>query len=75
MSNRVDIAVVENMVSYTLEEMVADGTIPQWYDMDRIPVSHILGSDRIDRYAERLDTDPASYEWRSLVIRVARSLC
>lgn len=74
MSNKVDIAVVENMVSYTLEEMVADGTIPLWYSADMIPVSRIIGSDRIDRYAERLGTDPASHEWRSLVIRVARSL-
>lgn len=74
MSSRVDMVVAESVVSYTLEEMVADGTIPQWYDIDRIPVSHILGNDRIDRYAERLGLDPASHEWQSLVVRVARSL-
>lgn len=75
MSSRVDMAVAESVVSYTLEEMIADGTIPQWYDMDRIPVSHILGNDRIDRYADRLGIDPASHEWQSLVMRAARSLC
>lgn len=75
MSSRVDMAVAENVVSYTLEEMIADGIIPQWYDVDRIPVSHIIGNDRIDRYAERLGLDPASHEWQSLVARVARSLC
>ena len=74
MSSRVDMAVAESVVSYTLEEMIADGIIPQWYDVDRIPVSHIIGNDRIDRYAERLGLDPASHEWQSLVARVARSL-
>ena len=29
MSSRVDVAVAESVVSYTLEEMIADGTIPQ----------------------------------------------
>lgn len=75
MSSRVDMAVAEGVVSYTLEEMIADGTIPQWYDIDMIPISHILGNDRIDRYADKLGIDPASHEWQSLVVRVARSLC
>ena len=71
-SNR---AVTEHMVSYTMEEMMADGTIPRWYDTDGIPISHIIGNDRIDRYADRLGIDPSSHEWVSLVIRVASSLC
>ena len=75
MSSRVDTTVTEHMVSYTMEEMMADGTIPRWYDTDGIPISHILGNDRIDRYADRLGIDPSSHEWLSLVIRVARSLC
>lgn len=73
--SRINIAVTKSVVSYTLEEMVADGTIPRWYNVDMIPVSHIIGNDRIDRYADRLGIDPALHEWRSLVISVARSLC